>query len=101
MTQVTIGTYEEDGVKYRYLNCTEHAGNNEVCAAISGICYALTGYLINRVPDDKVEYELMSSHASISAKDSDLAREAFLMAEIGLRQIEQTYGDYIHVDVNL
>lgn len=100
MTVITISTYEENGAKYRCLTASEHAGSEVVCAGISAICYALAGYLLNKVPEDDLEYSLAIAEAEIRVKDSDIAREAFTMAEIGLKQIEETYGDYIHVEIN-
>lgn len=99
MTQVTISTFDRNGVRYRCLRAENHAGDDRVCAGISAICFALAGYLLNR-ESEGLEYSLIVGDAEITAKDTAVTQEAFMMAEIGLRQIEQTYGDYIHVDVN-
>jgi len=97
MTEVTSGTQQYNGNTYRYLKCRNHSGNDAVCNGISTICYALTGYLLNKLPDDELEYDLRPGDAMVTIKDSDLAKEAFDMAVIGLLQIEVDNKEYIHV----
>lgn len=75
------------------LEISGHAtGSPVVCAAVSAIAYALAGYLANRDPCAVVE--LTDGRAHLSAVGAD---EAFLVAYIGLKQIEMSNPDFVAV----
>ena len=76
-------------------------GSPEVCAAISGIVYALAGYLTNAGRDGFAEVyrmELESGKVRIHCHGDDRVTAACEMAVIGLRQLEQEYPDCIRME---
>lgn len=99
MTKVYI---EADGNR-RILSAKGHAtGSVECCAAISGILYALAGYLSNVEFQERIEWH--SRHI----KDGDVyfdvyvgekADVAFEVAACGLLQIQKTYPQFIQVEI--
>lgn len=71
------------------------AGRDIVCAAASGIFYALAGYLSNfRRESVRIE-EVRSGFADISCDEG--GEEAMRLTYIGLLQIALTYPDYLCV----
>ena len=72
-------------------------GSPEVCAAVSGLVYALAGFLQgfgakSRLEAGDAEVECLSSY------ETDLALE---MAYVGFQQIAQQYPDYLQVETNV
>ena len=77
-----------------------HAGYSEngddiVCAAVSGIFYALSGYLANFGGGLDV-IALGSGFADIACSQS--GEEAMKQACIGLIQMQESYPDFVSVD---
>ena len=75
------------------------AGSTEVCAAVSGLLYALAGYLANcgDVVQD-VHVKLESADAELRFCGSDEAEAVFTLTVVGLMQIEAGNPDFITVD---
>ena len=103
MTTVTI---QESGGRYR-LTAVGHAeGSTAACAAVSGIVYALGGYLKNLEQDGEVKLEVLlleSGAAELEAQavgplPRDAARHPFGMAAVGLLQIAAKYPELVAVD---
>ena len=77
-------------------------GSPEMCAAISGIVYALAGYLANAERDGFAEVyrmELESGKVRIHCHGDDRVTAACEMAIIGLRQLEQAHPELVHVEL--
>lgn len=99
MTRVYI---EQDGDRC-ILSARGHAtGSEQVCAAISGILYALAGYLTNAVRERYVEiyeYRIKSGDVRLDFNGDGGTTAAFEMAVIGLLQIEQGSPGYVSVKI--
>lgn len=91
MTEVTA---KRDG----NLCCIEaegHAtGSEQVCAAVSGIMYALAAYAINCKNCEILRLELEPGHAVVCARGGKIV-PAYRMAALGLGQIAAQYPEYI------
>ena len=77
-------------------------GSPEMCAAISGIVYALAGYLANAGRDGFAEFyrmELESGKVRIHCHGDDRVTAACEMAIIGLRQLEKAHPDLLQMDL--
>lgn len=82
------------------LKAEGHAvGAPEVCAAVSGLLYALAGYIENR-PDsvEDVHIKLESADAEFRFRGSDAAEAVFLSTVIGLAQLAEARSAFISVD---
>ena len=83
------------------LEARGHAtGSEQVCAAVSGILYALAGYLTNAVHERYIELyrqEMDSGDVTMDYNGDEGTTAAFEMAVIGLQQIEASYPAYIRV----
>lgn len=78
-------------------------GDPIVCSAISGITYALLGYLANATEDGlAIPYknEVESGHIDILYEVDDDIIPVFHMFMIGLMQIQKKYPDLIHCEIN-
>lgn len=74
-------------------------GSQDCCSGVSTILYSLAGYLRND-PQAKIdELTLQEADAGIVFRGGKDARGAFLMAKIGLLQLEKAYGEYMRVNV--
>ncbi len=73
------------------------SGDDIVCAAVSGIVYALAGYLLNEC-EGAVIGALRSGLASFECGDGGEA--AMRMAYIGLLQLALTYPEFVCVRCN-
>ena len=97
MTQV----YAERSGNRCILSAKGHAtGSVEVCAAVSGILYALAGYLTNAIRERYIEfYENRMEEADVllDFKGDEQTAAAFEMAAIGLAQIGQQYPEFLQV----
>lgn len=97
MTEVR---YYHKGDRFR-LRCEGHAtGNQDVCAAVSSLVYALAGFLGNRQGGSTVvdRRDLKEGYAEIlfTSRDQKVLG-AWDMTLFGLKQLENSFGDYIRV----
>ena len=85
------------------LDVEGHAtGSPEVCAAVSGIVYALAGYVANAERDGHGEIYSMrmdSGRALLHVHGDDRVCGACEMALIGLMQIAKQHPEHINVNV--
>lgn len=91
---------ERDGNRFT-INAQGHAtGSPEVCAAISGILYALAGYVHNASDGSTISYDerLKSGFVYLDFHGGPGAAGAFDMAVIGLKQIEARYPEFLRVE---
>lgn len=92
---------EKDGDSY-LLSAEGHAtGNEQVCAAVSGIVYALAGYLTNAARDGyATSYALETDRgkALLHCYGGERVEAAYDMAVIGLQQIEKQYPQLVKVE---
>lgn len=100
MTQVYV---EMEGGRF-LLSAEGHAtGSKQVCAAVSGIVYALAGYLLNAERDGFAEIYATSTEsgkALLHCHGDARVRAAYEMATIGLRQIEAQYPQFVKVEMS-
>lgn len=95
MTKVTVSG--ENG-RY-YIRAEGHAtGSPTVCAAISGIIYALAGYLANNSEAIVSDVKINDAYASFEFCGSDEAEAVYLMTVIGLMQIAEAHPEYIEIE---
>lgn len=97
MTQITV---QESGGRYRLTAVGHATGSSEVCAAVSGLVYALGGYLKNLERAGAVELRsfLLESGAAELEAQGGAARAPFEMAAVGLLQIAAKYPKQVRVD---
>lgn len=82
-----------------YLSVKDHAtGSVKACAAISGLVYALAGYLVNATGVDVRGESLESADAVIDFYGDQMAVGAYLCTVIGLGQIAREYSDYVEME---
>lgn len=91
---------EKDGDRYQIFARGHATGSPEVCAAISGILYALLGYVKNAQDGSTLAYSdrISSGNVAIDFRGGESAEAVFDMAVIGLCQIEKSCPEYIHVE---
>lgn len=91
---------ERDGNRHIIYARGHATGSPEICAAISGILYALAGYVRNASDESTLAYSerLDSGDVALDFRGGDGARGAFEMAVIGLKQIEAKYPAFISVE---
>nr|DAY01393.1 MAG TPA: YsxB-like protein [Caudoviricetes sp.] len=91
---------ERDGTRYTLFANGHATGRPEVCAAISGILYALGGYIKNAEGGSTLAYDqtMESGRVAFHFNGDSAAGGAFDMAVIGLKQIEAKYPDCIRVE---
>lgn len=85
----------------RAIVVTGHAtGSEKVCAAVSGILYALAGYLSNAKGVDIQTMRMEDAHVCLrwTGGKKDLA--ALQMACIGLMQVEKAHPEYIKTEIS-
>lgn len=94
MTKVQV---RKDGHRC-VLSAQGHAtGSVEVCAAVSGILYALAGYLVNH--DIKISQQRMEeADVLLDFSGDECAAAAFEVAVIGLAQIGQRHPEFLQVN---
>lgn len=98
MTTVTI---QESGGRYRLTAVGHATGSTAACAAVSGIVYALGGYLKNLEQAGLAMihfFMLESGAAELEADGWDGVQAAFGMAAVGLLQIAAKYPRQVRVD---
>lgn len=82
-----------------YIRAEGHAtGSRTVCAAISGLVYALAGYLQNSCGIRTECERLTDGYAELIFSGGDDAEAVYSMCLIGLLQIEEQYPEYIEVE---
>ena len=94
LTKSTNGRY--------YIKARGHAtGSPIVCAGVSAIIYALAGYLENNGGIRCEEITLSDGVAELEFYGGDDAEAVYMMAVIGLAQIEEHYPEYIEIKEEL
>lgn len=87
-----------------YLSARGHAtGSEQGCAFISGILYALAGYLTNAEAEGRARLsrlKLEPGDVAIRAEGDERTEAAFDMALIGLRQLEKEHPELVKVEVS-
>lgn len=73
-------------------------GSPEVCAAVSGLLYALAGYLENQKGITTIGRRLDSGDVSLTFDGGIRAEAVYNMTLIGLMQIEKSHPEYIKVE---
>jgi len=91
---------ERDGNRYSIFANGHATGSPEVCAAVSGILYALAGYVRNASDGSTLAYDekLESGNVRLHFRGGAGAGGAFDMAVIGLKQIAAQYPDFLRVE---
>lgn len=91
---------ERDGNRYTIYANGHATGSPEVCAAISGLLYALAGYVRNASDGSTLAYDerLESGNVQLHFRGGEGAGGAFDMAVIGLKQIEAKYPELVSVE---
>ncbi len=94
MTRISF--YEKNG--HFGVKASGHAsGNPSVCAAISGIMYALAGYLQN-AECAMQRVKLNAADAEIEFSGGEAEAAVYLMTVIGLMQIAKSYPEYAEIE---
>lgn len=100
MTKVYM---ERDGDR-RLLVARGHAeGSVEACNYITGVLYALAGYVKNAEAAGFAEVfkmETLPGNVTVHCRGDERVNAAFDMAMIGLMQLERTMPDMICVEMN-
>lgn len=85
----------------RAIVVTDHAtGSDKVCAAISGILYALAGYLRNAKGVDIHNLRMEDGYVSIGWTGGKKDLAALQMTCIGLMQIEKAHPELIKTEIS-
>lgn len=97
MTQITVRQEKEAVVLlFQGHAGTERTGNNIVCAAISSIVQALSGFLLNYArPQDVYVSERTSGQAKFYFRLTRDTKPAFLLCLTGLKQIAHDYPEQV------
>ena len=74
------------------------SGNDIVCAAVSAISWTLIGYLVEEEPDYTAA-DTDRGYMEITCTGGEKAANAFDMAILGYRQIEQKYPHCVEVQI--
>lgn len=75
-------------------------GSPEVCAAVSGLLYALAGYVKNKKKSLYAsEWSIDSGDVFILFRGGENAKAVYDMTVIGLLQIAKSHPDYINVEL--
>lgn len=99
MTEV-LGVCWPDWGGYE-LTVRGHAtGSEKVCAAVSGIVYALAGMLANDEETTILTQEIRPGDADISFSGGEKALGAMRMACIGLMQLEKAEPDKVRCKIS-
>lgn len=94
MTKISF--YEDDG-HFKVKALGHASGSPSVCAAISGIMYALAGYLQNSECDIQ-SMKLNAADAEIKFSGGESASAVYLMTVIGLMQIAKAHPEYAEIE---
>lgn len=94
--------YAERAGERCVLTAEGHAtGSEQVCAAVSGLLFALAGYLVNAEREGRAKLREMvmeDGRARFDFDCDDHAAEAFKITVIGLKQLSESYGEYIKTE---
>lgn len=83
------------------LKLAGHAtGSERVCAAISGIVYALAGYLVNDTETEMLTQWMEPGDTSLQFICGERGLAAMQMACIGLMQIEKAEPEYVRTKIS-
>lgn len=100
---MTVARAELEDGRYA-LTAKGHASSSEQgCAFISGILYALAGYLTNADAEGyarALEMRLDPGDVSIRAEGGSRVEAAFVMAAIGLLQLEKQRPDLVRTELS-
>lgn len=92
--------YVEPQRPHCLLSAQGHAmGSEAVCAAVSGILYALAGYLACHEKADRRRHVMAPARALLEYDGDEGVEAAYTMAAIGLLQIEKAYPEQIKVTI--
>lgn len=99
---MTIVYCEKKGDQYTITANGHSTGSPEVCAAVSGLLYALAGYVENE-KDEKdgvqsVIGRMANGNFFIVFHGKERAEAVYNMTLIGLLQIEKSHPEYIKVE---
>lgn len=100
MTRVYV---EMAGGRYALTAKGHAAGSEQGCAFISGILYALAGYLVNAEADGYARVDsvrLNPGDVNIQAQGGMHVGTAFKMAVIGLRQLEKQHPELVRIEIS-
>lgn len=90
--------YEAEGGRY-LLSVKDHAtGSPVVCAAVSGLCYALAGYLANAEDVTVYNRRMKPGDVLLHFRGDQQAQGAFEAVVIGLLQLEKKYPELVRVE---
>lgn len=93
--------YEAEGGRY-LLSVKDHAtGSPVVCAAVSGLCYALAGYLANAEDVTVYNRRMEPGDVLLHFRGDQQAQGAFEAVVIGLLQMEKKYPELVRVETPL
>lgn len=100
---MTLITMQHSGGKYRLTAVGHATSSREVCAAVSGLVYALGGYLKNLEAAGAVRLStfLLESGAAEIVAEGVAARAPFEMAAVGLLQIGARYPLQVQIGGSL
>lgn len=95
--------YKSDGITHNVEMkghaCYSDKGDDIVCAAVSGILYALLGWLENNPEDvNAIDMDIKSGNAYIFCSGGEKTSAAFQMAIIGWEQIANEYPDHVVIN---
>lgn len=89
---------EKNGNQYTITAKGHATGRPEVCAAVSGLLYALAGYLENGEGIGRLHGRIEPGDFSVTFDGDGLAMAVYNMTLIGLLQIEKSHPEYIQVE---
>lgn len=81
------------GKKKLSIECTGHAGDSTICAAISMMTQALYGWIINDDDTNLYREELKDAHVLLTFDRNDKSYEVYKMCVIALTALAETYGE--------
>ena len=96
MTRVLAGAA---GDRFFLQVCGHATGSVQVCAAVSGLVYALAGYVQNDACVKDNICDIMGADARLSFSGGEQAAGAFWCVVIGLEQIAKANPTFLEVRV--
>ena len=86
---MTRAYFEKDGNHYT-VDIRDHASDDESCAAISGLVYALVGYLHNSDNIQTIHERVQPGNVHIEFIGEEQAEAVFELTYIGIAQIGES-----------